>query len=293
MSIMIRSERLAVEIALPGEEPNTTLRFDRAGFVTQVTLDGERTFCTREPDNLAHPCSGGVGLCSEFKADALAREVPVGGQFLKPGVGILTKTEEQDYIFYKRYQAELFRILVDRHPDAVTFVTEPLECNGYALRLTRLVHVEGTELTMTIQAANVGEKELELAEYCHNFVTIDHLPIGPNYRLTFSRIAPQHGKLSPGRNGTFTADRNTFSFAAYNPEAAMAYIAPEDILPGTPFYWELTNTGSPSRLRETDSFRPDAVAIWAIDHIISPEVFHRVMLKPGDMDTWSRNWSFA
>ena len=40
MSILLRSDRLKVEIAEPGLFPNVTTRFDRAGFVTQVTLDG-------------------------------------------------------------------------------------------------------------------------------------------------------------------------------------------------------------------------------------------------------------
>lgn len=81
MSISLSSDRLKVEIALPGQEPNTTNRFDRAGFITQVTLDGRYKFCTREPDNLAHPCSGGIGLCSEYQTDA-----PPGKLKLVPGL---------------------------------------------------------------------------------------------------------------------------------------------------------------------------------------------------------------
>ncbi|MCE5260251.1 MAG: hypothetical protein LLG44_14510 [Chloroflexi bacterium] len=293
MSSTLATERLAIEIALPGEAPNTTFRFDRAGFITRVTLDGVHNFCTREPANLAHPCSGGVGLCSEYQANALAQEAQIGEQFLKPGIGLLTKTEAVDYIFYKQYQAELSRISIERHPDAVTFVAEPLPCRGYALRLTKQVKVEGTALTMTMQADNVGEWDIELNEYCHNFITIDGLPIGPGYCLEFNHIAPQDGKLTPEENGTFTTCGRVFSFSAYNPKAAMAYLAPEDILTDTPFYWELSHTASPARVRESDSFHPSAAAIWAIDHIISPEVFYRVALRPRENSTWARTWVFS
>lgn len=293
MSISLSSDRLKVEIALPGQEPNTTNRFDRAGFITQVTLDGRYKFCTREPDNLAHPCSGGIGLCSEYQTDAPVREAQIGARFVKPGIGLFTKTETHDYIFHKRYQAELFPISWEEKQDIVTFVTEPIPCQGYALRLTKQIKVDGSILTMTMKASNVGAREIDLVEYCHNFVTIDRLPIGPAYRLELHKIANQDGKVSSVVNGTFNGSGSGYTFTGYNPRAAMVHVRPEDILPDTPFYWELSHANSPARIRETDSFIPDEVAVWSIDHIISPEVFHHIALEPGASDTWSRFWSFT
>jgi hypothetical protein len=293
MSMLLSSDRLEVEIALPGQEPNTTHRFDRAGFITQVTLDGRYKFCTREPDNLEHPCSGGVGLCSEYQADAPAKEAQIGARFIKPGIGLFTKTEARDYIFHKRYQAELFPIVWEQQPGTITFVTEPIPCQGYALKLTKQIKIDGPILKMTMNVSNVGTREIDLVEYCHNFVTIDRLPIGPAYRLELHKIAVQDGRLSPEVNGTFTGSGSGFSFTGYNPLAAMAYVQSEDILPDRPFYWELSHANSPARIRETESFMPDEVAVWSIDHIISPEVFHHIALKPGASDTWSRSWSFT
>jgi hypothetical protein len=293
MSISLASNRLRVEIALPGEEPNTTLRFDRAGFITQVTLDGRYQFCTREPDNLEHPCSGGIGLCSEYQMNASAMEAGIGDKFLKPGIGLFTKTEDKDYVFHKKYEIEPFPIKWEQKPDSITFVTEAIPCQGYALVLTKQIRADGTNLTMTMQVSNVGERKINLAEYCHNFVTIDKLPIGPAYRLEFHTIAPQDGKLSPTVNGTFIGHGSGYSFTGYNPRAAMVNIKLEDILRDGSFFWELSHAQIPARIRETDSFQPDEVAIWAIDHIISPEVFHHISLEPGASDTWTRRWSFG
>ncbi|MGT2910485.1 hypothetical protein ACVR1I_02080 [Streptococcus cameli] len=52
--ILLSNERLRVEIAEPGERPNDTLRFDRAGFISDVTLDGDTHFGANEPMNLRH-----------------------------------------------------------------------------------------------------------------------------------------------------------------------------------------------------------------------------------------------
>ncbi|MHB1354738.1 MAG: hypothetical protein ACYCZF_02040 [Anaerolineae bacterium] len=293
MSITLSSDRLVVEIALPGQEPNTTHRFDRAGFITQVTLDGRYQFCTREPDNLSHPCSGGIGLCSEYQMDTASKEAQIGAKFIKPGIGLLTKTEPNDYIFHKQYEVEPFPVSWEQCGNTINFTTEPIPCQGYALRLTKQIIVDGSTLKMTMKVSNVGEREIDLTEYCHNFITIDRLPIGPGYRLELYKIAVQDGKLTPENNGTFTGSGSGFSFTGYNPQAAMVHVQPEDILPNAPFYWELSNTGSPARIRETDSFTPDEVAVWSIDHIISPEVFHHITLQPSESSAWTRTWSFT
>ena len=57
--LTLQNDRLRVEIAEPGEAPNTGFRFDRAGFIADVVLDGAHSFCTSEPLNLIHPSSGG------------------------------------------------------------------------------------------------------------------------------------------------------------------------------------------------------------------------------------------
>ena len=65
----LESSRLRLEIAEPGERPNTGFRFDRAGFIADVILDGGMHFGAAEPRNLIHPCSGGRGFCSEYRFD--------------------------------------------------------------------------------------------------------------------------------------------------------------------------------------------------------------------------------
>ena len=62
--MQIVSSRLAVEISEPGTLYRGA-RFDWTGFVTQVTLDQQHTFCAPEalPGGRG---TGGMGLCNEF-----------------------------------------------------------------------------------------------------------------------------------------------------------------------------------------------------------------------------------
>ena len=104
-SILIASDRLQVEIA----EPQTiycSSRFDWTGFITQVTLDKERTFCV--PEAIDGTGTGGHGLCNEF---GITRPIGFddaapGETFPKIGVGLLRRPDAEAYSFGRDYEIE-------------------------------------------------------------------------------------------------------------------------------------------------------------------------------------------
>ena len=291
MTIVIQSDRLTVEIAEPGLPPNTTTRFDRAGFVTQVTLDGKHRFCSREPDNLPHPSSGGCGLCSEFRSAEPALEAPMGAQFPKFGIGLLTKTLEGPYVFHHKYPCEPFAISVEATASTVAFDTAPKECLGYAAHLTKVLSVASNELTMTMTFENVGRRPIAFDEYCHNFITIDHLPIGPEYYLSMP-IVDQDGK-SAKTGVALIGKGHGVGFACYSNEPSSLDIDGSEIIGEAPFTWKLAHEKTPASISETASILPSRIIVWAIDHIISPEVICHFKVAPGESVTWMRRWAFC
>jgi len=290
MSILLASGRLAVEIAEPGIWPDTTTRFDRAGFVTQVTLDGKYAFCAVEPGNLQHPSTGGMGLCSEFKCPVPFEETPPGGQFPKPGVGLLTREDDKPYRFYYPYPCEPFDISVEPSAVSVTYVTSPRSCRGYALRNTKRIRVDGNRLIMSVIVENTGDKPVAFSEYNHNFITIEHLPIGPDYYLGMT-VTPQDGK-EPVSGNSLTGRRNGFTFNRYSDTPSSIEVSGSEVLKDVPFRWILSNKKSPASISETVSFTPEKVYIWTIDHIISPEVYCHFEVQPGGSASWTREWLF-
>lgn len=290
MSIVIGSDRLQVEIAEPGVSPNTTTRFDRAGFVTQVTLDGKHKFCSREPDNLSHPCSGGYGLCSEFRFNEPVSEALMGGQFPKFGVGLLTKTLEGRYVFHHKYPCEPFAISFEATASSAVFDTAPRECLGYALHNTKRLEVAGNELIMTMTVENVGARPIAFGEYCHNFVTIDYLPLGPDYYLSMP-VASQDGKAA--QSGVALMGKgHGVGFCGYSNAASMFIIDDSEVISAAPFSWKLTHRGTAASISETVSVLPARIMVWAIDHIISPEIICNLEAAPGESVTWARRWTF-
>ena len=286
--LYIESSRLRVEIARPHLPPATTTRFDRAGFITEVVLDGVHRFCATEPNNLSHPSSGGRGLCCEYAFD-VSHEAEIGGLFPKPGVGLLRKTADTPYYFANDYQVMPCEIGFTQTPDSVSFVTAPQPCMGYALSQTRSVAVQGNTLTMDVELTNAGDKRFDAREYCHNFITINGMAIGPDYVVQ----SPQFPNFGDALlDGMLRGAGRGFTFAPYAPPASFMRIE-DALLPlSGPLEWTMTNAAAKARIRAKEEIALCGVAIWAVDHMVSVESFHALSLDPGQTGRWQRSWTF-
>jgi hypothetical protein len=315
--ILLRSDRILVEIARPGTVYTGT-RFDWTGFITQVTLDREHTFCV--PESLQPgQGTGGIGLCNEFGIERPIGydDAQPGEAFPKLGIGLLTRPDEGQYNFFRTHEiAQPFPIDVQVVPDAATFVVAPLECRGYAARLTKAVSVEGSALTIAYQLENVGSRRLSTHEYCHNFCGIDGHPLGPEYRLripyeiAFEDVSaqmvgrlPRWMRLLPrplqiglvrrllNRMGSILATEGGELWCRSTPERQF-YRRLVGFAKSESVQWELVHTPSGLGMREYDDFAPSRVALWGASHVISAEVFVDIELPPGETMAWTRRYEF-
>jgi len=318
----IHSDQLTVEITQPGSVYAGT-RFDWTGFITQVTLAKsggiQHTFCV--PESLEPgKGTGGWGLCNEFGNDKPIgyNDSQPGETFPKLGIGLLKRPERPQYNFFFPHEIDQpFPIQIDTMENRATFTMEPIECRGYAARLTKTVSVHENWLDIAYRLENVGSKLIDTNEYCHNFMGIDKHSIGPEYRLHFPNpiqlediaaayrhfLPPLVRKLLP----TFIQDRLLKRMAAPGNRAVQVRGADFTFLetPQSPFYfrplgftqtdnyqWELTHLPSGVKMREYDDFSPCRVAVWGTAHVISAEIFIDINLPPGQAKTWTRRYEF-
>ena len=54
--------------------------------------------------------------------------------------------------------------------------------------------------------------------------------------------------------------------------------------------WELINLKSKIGISEIASFQTNKVNLWGWKHVISPELFFKIFLKPDQSIEWSRNY---
>ena len=287
--LKISSKRLEIEIPHPGEAPNNTYRFDRAGYISSILLDGKYSFCVSEPTNLVHPSSGGQGLCNEFKFDIACDEVVSGERFPKFGIGLFLKPDENPYCFFHQYDVTPFSIDCECKQNTIVFHTQPILCSGYALKHTKTITVDDNIIKMNVMLENTGAKEIVMQEYCHNFLTIDNLPLGPDYRIDIPGVSDRGTEVL---TGTIKGDGNGYTFSDYNPKAAMVEVKEDELFDLTPFSWKMSNQKSSAFIEVSEYFKPAGLAMWAIDHIISLEVFKGIRLQPGQTHEWLRTWLF-
>lgn len=293
--ITLQSERLRVEIAEPLEAPNRTFRFDRAGFITEIVLDGAVHFCANEPQNLSHPSSGGRGMCNEFTAD-FSRNVQPGEYFPKLGVGLIRRDEEP-YVFHKKYSdVQEYPVEYTVSENQVEFRTKALACNQVAVSFVKKITLSDNSVVMEVSAVNEGEAAVDTLEYCHNFFSIDGMAISPDYEIELPDL-PDMGeeqKLSiHGEPCNWKGNGKGLTFLRCTTDCAHVRVPLEGICSGDSFHWTLRHRGAKAWVEVTEYFRPEKMDIWSVDHMVSPEVFYHLSLQPGEAKTWKRQWVFG
>ena len=290
--IYLTTDSLRVEIALPEECPNDRTRFARAGFVSDVTVNGSQHFCASEPRNLIHPSSGGRGLCCEYMAD-FSGEVSEGEWYPKLGIGLIQKNGP--YSFSATYdRVKPFPITVEASPEKVIFTTEPISCLGYAVKEIRTIEVIGNTVRMACSLKNVGEREIATKEYCHNFLSIDGMAISPDYRLEMPSLHLEPGRLENQYPTVcnFLTEESGVCLEKAELEVSLADVPMANFDGQRPFRWTLSHKGARAKVFGQDDVKVDSILLWATDHIISPEIIQNIRLQPGEETAWSRTWTF-
>lgn len=293
--ITLKTKRLRVEISEPGECPNDGFRFDRAGFISEVVLDGAKHFCANEPQNLPHPSTGGRGLCSEIKpeVEAVCRDKE---KYLKFGVGLISCRTDAPYCFFEKYEnVEEFPVICSFTEMQACFEVQPILCDGYGLREHKKISVSENVLLVEYCFENVGEKVLKLEEYCHNFLSIDGMAISPDYQLELPcmRDFGNEEILSVcGKECNLVGKGHGLTFKRAELAVSLADVDTTDIRQTAPFCWKLRHVGAKSWVEGEESFVPSRVTVWATDHIVSPEFIHAFTLAPGEKRVWSRKMVF-
>ncbi len=292
--IILSSDRLRVELAQPGECPNDTFRFDRAGYISDIILDHSIHFCASEPRNLEHPCSGGRGLCCEFKAD-YSKEVSVDEYFPKLGIGLFPRGEKP-YVFFMKYNnIQEFPVSIETTESSATFQTEPIPCLGIAMAEKKTISVEENMLIMETEVQNSGNRSISSGEYCHNFLSIDGMALGPDYSIELPNL-PDFGmepmKDMHGNPCNWRANAHGFAISEVSTDVSHIPVDLSALDMTDCFTWILKNKGVKAQVKGQDYFRPESMSIWAADHIISPEIFYQLELAPGETKKWRRTWTF-
>ena len=300
--LILKNDHLQAEIRLPGSEPESQ-RFDSAAVISQVTLHGQHVFCQPEQVFPERVTCYGFGLCSEFVMDDVGKLARKGDFFPKPGVGLLRQIEDgRIYDKWSCYEEKKFAKAWENGEDWIIFREEPVVCLGIGLKIRREMRLEENAILLNTIVENVGTERAVLAEYQHNFVAIDNLPVGEGYclEIPFDGTLPEMERsftvLSTGEplaDGCVRVEGSQVRWIRTEPDRTWQKITePEDILNCETYGWKLTHKDSPVSIAEVCGFKPAKLVLWGVEHCICTEAYHGIDLLPGEKECFTRKWIF-
>ena len=294
----IRSDELTVELTDPGCPPNDNFRFDRTSYISEVILRDGTRFGASEPRNLSHPSSRGRGFCSCIRWD-ISDQVAVGDYYPLLGIGLVKKPDEGKYVMFRRYEEGFvpFEIKSEYGEDTAAFEVLPMPCQGYAFLEKRTIRVIGNRVENRVILQNVGEKPAALLEYCHNFLSIEGMAVGPDYSIEFPLVPDLSGlpfeDAERGGETNFEGFGSGFRMKRYEPASSSVALDGVDYHVDGPFRWRVVNTAADAWVAGVDDIRLSRVKIWSCDHMVCPEIYQRFTIRPGETVEWSRDLEFG
>lgn len=256
-----------------------------------VDLFTEMGLPDRDPE--VHDHVGGTAEEFDMQTPPDYNETPVGGAFMKIGVGLLRRETNEVYRFSGRYHmVQAPNNLVDaRDRQTVVFSQTLREENGdRGYRLVVMVGLQANGFTISRGLENLGRRSLETEHYSHNFIQIGGLPVGPDYRVHWS--VPLEIAQSHSREDTMLAQPTGVSFAAI-PSGHYHYTSKpgSGLPPRRPI--QLEHQPRNLRLRIGNDRPLHRLAIWGEANVICPEPFVKLHIAPGETVAWTTTYTIG
>jgi hypothetical protein len=286
MTQILKNKHLEIHIDLPLENYNFS-RFDWTGKIVNLKFQNRLLSSVENPYG-ENEHNLGKGLYNEFGIDyALGfDDAPIGGWFHKIGVGLLKK-EDNKYHISKTYKIKPAEFKITAQANALFIHCTSEIINGYGYVLKKEIVLKNTGFTINYELENTGEKDIITDEYVHNFTLINNERIGTNYVLKFPfQLKPARFEETVNPEQKVIIGETDLKFKA-GPEVPFFFsnLSGDEMVDAQ---WELTNLESNIGMSETGSFKTNKVNVWGAPHVISPELFFKIALKPGQSAEWSR-----
>ena len=287
MSFVLKNKNLCLEFH-NSEEGYQGSRFTQIGKLFAISFKGV-SFTTNELQN-GFSKEHGTGFYNEFDIDTALgyEETKKGDWFHKIGVGLLKK-EDEVYDFLKKYECNKAAITAQLSENSMVFEANQKEYNGYGYHLKQEYILNGNGFSINYRLENTGSKTIKTSEYNHNFLQIQNALISPAYRLNFIpeiKMSKHSEFVNPNDAVDFNEKQLTFKAT---PESDF-FISDVQAKSGIILGWELVQKSF--KIKAATNFTPTKMNIWGTGHVMSPELFAEIMVKPDEVKTWNRSYEF-
>lgn len=272
-------------------------RFDWSGVISSLEFQGHNYFGVwfpRYDPKLHDAITGPVEEYRTGESGLGYEEAKVGGTFVRIGVGLLKKPQEERFGQFETYE------IVDNgkwstkvSKDAVEFTHVLTDLSsGYAYLYKKTVRLAKNEPRLIIEHSlkNTGKKTIETNVYNHGFFVIDGQPSGPDFTVKFpfdvkaaadlQGLAEVRGRelhylkeLQPGGQSVFS------QLTGYGD-------SPSD------FDFRVENRKTGAGVHVAGDRPLWKINFWSIRTTVCPEDFINMKIEPGKESQWRITYDF-
>lgn len=275
---------LEVVLCRPGEYYKGT-RFDHAGIFRRIVKDGyvfaDEWFSHDDPFRHDRVC----GLSEEFVTVDL-ENVPVGGLFCKPGVGLLRRPDDNPYDWFRLYevvQPGEWNVEASRSSARYTH-----DLPGFYRYTKEIRLLDGSCLEIIHSMYWEAPWQLKGYFYNHNFLTFDSTPVGPSRELHFP-FRPTGDWRRPYDNAHFTEDGVAFTGAVL-PDDSVYCGNLHNSQGDTPC--EFSVREGEHSVRVTGNCMLDFIVLWSNPQVACLEPYMALNMTPGSLSSWTFRYRF-
>lgn len=283
-------------------------RFDWSGVIASLEFGGHnyygpwftkqdpavRDFVYKDADIVVSAESGSMGPADEFQTPLGFNDAPVGGTFIKIGVGVLKKASAAPYSPFAKYEiVDPGKWSVRKGVDFVEFTQElndPATGYGYVYRKTVRLNAGKPEMVIEHSLRNTGRQPIQSNLYNHNFLVLDQSATGPDYVITVpfavKTTRPPNKELAEVRGNQIVylktlQDHDTVAMPVegFGGEA-------------TDYDIRVENRKLGAGMRVVGDRPLASVALWSIRSVMAIEPFISVAVETGKEMTWKYTYSY-
>jgi hypothetical protein len=297
--VPISNGLITAQVYPPGEKQlYRGTRFDHAGVVFHVTYKGQDYSSywfdrfvvdpsdeSKYPPGVQHSCCAVSGPVEEFAAVGF-EEAGMGGRFLKPGIGIFTRDNDNVLKFPTLPALNEGKRTFKPGKNSARFtqdIDDPQSGYGYSYLKTVTLVPGKPQMVVSHVLKNTGKKDIVTTVYCHNFLTLspgsEHMVITAPFTWSAEKpLQPELVKL----------DGKTIRYIAPIPQGVTTISLMNgfsDKVSDYDFTVTNTKTGFGQRIRADQPIAK--INMWSISPTYSLEPYIAISLKPGETKRWT------
>ncbi len=270
-------------------------RFDWSGVISSLVYGGHNYFgpwLAKHDPKLHDAIAGPV---EEFRTNNSALgydEAKPGEPFVKIGVGVLRKGNEERYAFtipFEIIDTGKWDVLVSGDGAEFTQTLAGIPGYGYVYRKRVSLSKGRPELVLEHMLRNTGSRVIETTVYNHNFFVLDNMPSGPGFTVAF----PWEPKASRDLRGLLEVRGLEIGYLQELAEGQsigtdLAGFGPE--AKDYDIRFEHRKVGAGARITAD---RPiDSLYFWTARTTVCPEPYIRLRIEPGREASWRIHYEF-